>query len=72
MLKDIENLYQEVAGYDMSYAQIKEICRKACEEDCNLLYLDGSEKRDQGRCCICIDGRHNIYRMYSSDEAFLN
>ena len=32
-LKDIEHIYRDVAGYDMSYDEFKEICRKSWEEN---------------------------------------
>ena len=31
-LKDIEQIYRDVAGYDMSYDEFKEICRRSWEE----------------------------------------
>ena len=36
-LKDIEHIYRGVAGYDMSYDEFKELCRKSWEED--YIYL---------------------------------
>ena len=32
-LKDIEHIYRGVAGYDLSYGEFKELCRKSWEED---------------------------------------
>ena len=43
-LKDIELIYGVVAGYDMNYDEIKELCRKSWEEDYNYLYIDRSKK----------------------------
>ena len=48
-LKDIENTHGDVAGYDMSYDEFKEICRKAWEEDYNCLSIDRFKMRDQER-----------------------
>ena len=39
-LKDIEHIYRDVAGYDMSYDEFKELCRKSWEEDYNYLCID--------------------------------
>ena len=44
-LKDIENLYREVAGYDMSYDEFKELCRKSWKEAYNYLCIERSKKR---------------------------
>ena len=32
-LKDIENKYRDTAGYDMSYDEFKQLCRKSWEEE---------------------------------------
>ena len=69
-LKDIEHIYRDVAGYDMSYDEFKELCRKSWEEDYNYLCIDRSKKRDQGRYCICNENKKNVYRSNTSDESF--
>ena len=51
-LKDIEHIYRDIAGYDKSYDEFKELCRKSWDEDYNYLGFDRSKKRDQGRYCI--------------------
>ena len=43
-LKDIEHIYIDVSGYDMSYDEFKELCRKSWEEDYNYLCIDRSKK----------------------------
>ena len=56
-LKDIERKYRDVAGYDMNFDEFKDLCRKSWEEDYNYLYIDRSEKRDQGKYCICNESK---------------
>ena len=51
-LKDIENIYRDVGGYDMSQDDFKQLCRKSCEEEYNYLCLDNSKRRDPGTYCI--------------------
>ena len=51
-LKDTENIYKDVGGYDMSNDEVKHLRRKAWEEECRYLYTGRSKKRDQGRYCI--------------------
>ena len=69
-LKDIEHINRDVAGYDMNYDEFKEICRKLWDEDYNYLCIDRPKKRDQGKYCICIESKKNIYRSNTSDETF--
>ena len=46
-LKDVEKIFRDVGGYDMSYDEFKQLCRKSSEEENNYLRFDGSKKRDQ-------------------------
>ena len=71
MLEDIENIFTDVGGYDMSFEKYKELCRKSWEEDYIYLCIDKSKKRDQGRYCIFNVKQKHMYRMYSSGEGFL-
>ena len=43
-LKDIENIYRDVGGYDMSYDEFKQI-EKSWEEDYYYLCIDRSKKK---------------------------
>ena len=70
-LKYIEHIYRDVAGYDMSYDEFKELCRKSWDEDYNYLCIDRSKKRDRGKYCICNESKKNIFRSNTSDETFL-
>ena len=56
-LKDIEHLYRDVAGYDMSYDDMTELCKKSWEEDYNYFCTDRSKKKEQGRHCICNESK---------------
>ena len=44
-LKDNEQIYRDVVGYDMSYDEFKELCRKAWDEDYNYFFINRSKKR---------------------------
>ena len=59
-LKDIENINRDIPGYDMSYDEFKQLCRKSWEEDYNYLCIDRSKKRDQGKYCICNESKKNV------------
>ena len=67
MLKDIEHIYRDVAGYDDEF---KETCRKSWEEDYSYLCIDRSKKRDHGRYCISNESK-KTYIETTSDEPFL-
>ena len=45
ILKDIENLYTDVGGYDMGYDEFKQLCREFWEEQYIYLCIDRSRKR---------------------------
>ena len=69
-LKDIEHVYRDVAGYDMSYDEIKELCRKSWEEKYNYLCIDRSKKRDQGRYFICNESIKTYIEATPQTKAF--
>ena len=69
-LKDIEHLYRDVGGYDMSYDEFKQICKKSGEEDFNYLYIDRSKTRDQGRYCICSKSKNTYKECTSETKTF--
>ena len=56
-LKDIEHKYGDVAGYDMSYDEFKELCRKPRDEAYNYLCIDRSKKGHQGSYCKCKESK---------------
>ena len=57
-LKDIEHIYQDVGGYDMSYDEFKELCKKSWEKHYNYLCIDRSKKKEQVRYCICNESKN--------------
>ena len=69
-LKDIEHIYRDVSGYDMSYGEFKELCRKSWEDDYNYLCIDRSKKRDQGRYCICNESKNTYLEATPQTKPF--
>ena len=69
-LKDIEHIYRDVAGYDMTYDEFQELCRKSWDEDYNYLYIDRFKKRDQGKFCICIESKQTYIEATPQTKPF--
>ena len=42
-LKDVEHIYRDIAGFDMSYDEFKELCREAWKEKYNYLLINRLE-----------------------------
>ena len=70
MLKDIEHVYRDVAGYDMNYDEFKDLCRKSWEEDYNYLYIDRYKKCDQGKFCICNESKKTYIEATPQTKPF--
>ena len=58
-LKEIEHIYRDISGYDMSYDEFKELCRNTWDEDYNYLCIDRCKKRDQGRYYIYNESKNS-------------
>ena len=69
-LKGIENIYRDVAGYDMNYDEFKQICRKPWEDEYNSFCIDRSKKRDQRRFCNCKESKNTYIERTHQPKAF--
>ena len=70
MVRDIEHIHSDVAGYDMSYDEFKELCRNLWEEDYIYLSIDRSKKRDQGRYWNCNESKKAYIEATPQPKAF--
>ena len=52
-LKDVEHIYRDIAGFDMSYDEFKELCREAWRERYNYLLINRLEDKNGSRYKIC-------------------
>ena len=59
-LKDFEKKYRDVAGCDMTYDGLNELCRETRKEEYNYVCIDRSKNRDRGRFCICNESKTNL------------
>ena len=69
-LKDIENIYRDAGGHDMSYYEFKQLCKKSWEEEYNYLCIDRSKKKDQGRYCICNESKNTYIQCIPETDPF--
>ena len=45
-LKDVEHIYREIAGFDMSYDEFKSLCTEAWKEKYNYLIINKLEGKN--------------------------
>ena len=48
-LKDVEHIYRDIAGFDMSYDEFKSLCREAWRESYNYLLINRLEDKNGSR-----------------------
>ena len=52
-LKDVEHIYRDIAGFDMSYDEFKSLCREAWKEKYNYLIINRLEDKIGKKYRIC-------------------
>ena len=63
-LKDIEHIYRDIAGFDMSYDEFKELCREAWKEKYNYLLLNRLEDENGSKYQMCNESNPN-YKIFN-------
>ena len=53
-LKDVENLYRDIAGFDMSYEEFKKLCKESWLDEYNYLKIDRQNNKNE---------RYTVYVM---------
>ena len=69
-MKDIENIYKDVGGYDMSYDEFKQLCRKSWEVEYNDLCIIRSKKKNQGKYCNFIESKGTYVECTPKTKAY--
>ena len=59
-LNNIEHIYKDVGGYDMSYDENEQLCRRSWEEDYIYFCIVRSKKKGEGKYWFCNE-RKNTY-----------
>ena len=52
-LKDVEHIYRDIAGFDMSNDEFKSLCREAWRDPYNYLLINRLEDKNGSRYMIC-------------------
>ena len=62
-LKDVEHIYRDFAGFDMSYDEFKNLCRESWEENYIYLLLNRLEDKNGKKHMICNESnlRYQIF-----------
>ena len=63
-LKDVQHIYSDIAGFDMSYDEFKSLCREAWKEKYNYLLINRLEDKNGSRCKICNESNPE-YKIFS-------
>ena len=52
-LKDVEHIYRDIAGFDMSYDDFKRLCKEAWRDKYNYLLINRLEDKNGSKYLIC-------------------
>ena len=52
-LKDVEHIYRDIAGFDMSNDEVKSLCREAWRDNYNYLLINRLEDKNGSKYMIC-------------------
>ena len=52
-LKDVEHIYRDIAGFDMSYDEFKSLCREAWRDPYNYFLINRLEDKNGKKYMIC-------------------
>ena len=63
-LKDVQHIYTDIAGFDMSYDELKELCREAWRERYNYLLINRLEDKNGKIYMICNESNPQ-YQIFS-------
>ena len=63
-LKDVEHIYRDIAGFDMSYDEFKSLCKEAWRDKNNYLLINRLEDKNGSKYMICNESNPQ-YQMFS-------
>ena len=56
-LKDVQHIYTDIAGFDMSYVEFKSLCKEAWRDKYNYLLINRLEDKNGSKYMICNESK---------------
>ena len=69
-LKDVEHIYRDIAGFDMSYDEFKNLCREAWRQKYNCLLLNRLEDKNKNKYKLCNESNPEFKVFNPQTEPF--
>ena len=63
-LKDVEHIYRDIAGFDMSNDEFKSLCREAWRDNYNYLLINRLEDKNGSKYMICNES-NSEYKIFN-------
>ena len=63
-LKDVEHIYRDIAGFDISYDEFKSLCKEAWRDKYNYLLINRLEDKNGSKYMICNESNPQ-YQVFS-------
>ena len=63
-LKDVEHIYRDIAGFDISYDEFKSLCKEAWRDKYNYLLINRLEDKNGSKYMICNESNLQ-YQMFN-------
>ena len=63
-LKDVEHIYRDIAGFDMSYDEFRSLCKEAWRDKYNYLLINRLEDKNGSKYMICNESNPQ-YQIFS-------
>ena len=70
-LRGIIHLLHDITDFDMNLEELKQLCRRACQNDCDYLRKDRFAKIGEGRYTIRNCKKNYVCRKHAWNETFL-
>ena len=69
-LKDVEHIYRDIAGFDMSYDEFKSLCREAWKEKYNYFIINRLEDKNGSKYQLCNESNPNYMIFNPQTDPF--
>ena len=69
-LKDVEHIYKDIAGFDMSYEEFKNLCREAWKEKYNYLLINRLEDKNKSKYKIMNESNEKYQVFHPKTDPF--